>query len=129
MIPTYLEDGCQNPIENCEVDSTNYATNGAHFVCPVCQFGYFAKGTHCAPCEISGCLDCSQKDICLICEDTTKILSPTASACVSAISGCIDDTDNYGVLGSDWICLHCSGGKVWNNGTNLCDTCKNVFGS
>ena len=130
LIITYLEDGCQYPIDNCAATPENYLNDGIYHVCPECAFGFFASLNKCVPCTIDGCADCSAEDFCQVCEEG-KWMTDDHQYCYDPIDYCrgpefvkvlINEDDE-----TEFICTNCSISKAWDSTSSSCEDCEDVI--
>ena len=115
LILTYLEDGCQLHIDNCDVTYENYINDGTQYICPDCAYGYFSNHkdinlqitteskleyAQCLECGQAHCSDCQDKNICLEC-DAGYWLSPDSLYCLPKIDHCVSSEDTKLALDKD----------------------------
>ena len=124
--PTYLQDGCQQAIEDCDVPSHDlYRNDGVQFVCQTCSEGFFPEGGKCSRCQIPGCKQCLTATQCAVCIPPQRF-DPTETYCVDPIEDCVSDPQDYQEWMMDptvWMCPECREGLVWDDVKGECVWC------
>ena len=129
MIVTYLEDGCQYPIEYCVASEENYINNGEYFICPQCEYGYYAEGQKCVKCVIENCNDCSAEDLCLECKSNFW-MTQDSQYCYEPIDDCTGaEYVEYEIVDEEFIpvCTNCTQFFGWNYDETKCDDCSTII--
>ncbi len=76
----YADNGsCKNEVPNCAV----VAKTGTTTRCIACKFGYTINNGKCLKCDIPGCSQCSQDNVCSKCYEGFRYMNGTCKACDS----------------------------------------------
>lgn len=134
-------EGCIEPIQNCEVDPEFYKVvviHGVpHYECPVCSEGltWHPEKFICATCDAwnPDCELCNFDDGFFECDQCSsdengvqRILDPYRQQCIYPIANCLDNVNDYLDINGQWACVHCENQMYWDSTAFECANCSNI---